>query len=77
MAEPRSLAARDRQALALVAEGHTAVAAARMLGVCERTVRRRLARAYATLGARTAAQAIHLAWLHGHFTRRIRGGGRG
>jgi DNA-binding CsgD family transcriptional regulator len=57
----RSLTARRRHVLALVANGHTNAQIGRLLGIHERTVNRHLAEIFQTLGARDRANAVAIA----------------
>lgn len=60
-----ALTDRERQVLALLADGRTAAAIARRLGVTPRTVGRITAAAYAKLGATTAAEAVAIGYRRG------------
>jgi len=55
------LTAREREVLAVAAEGHTAREIADRLGVRERTVTTHLARIYQKLGVRTRVAAVRIA----------------
>lgn len=55
-----SLTAREAEVFELIAEGLTAKAAARMLGISHRTVEVHRARAVAKLGARNAVEAVRI-----------------
>ncbi|MFI9344966.1 helix-turn-helix transcriptional regulator [Streptomyces sp. NPDC052773] len=61
----KSLTARRRHILALVANGHTNAQIGRLLGIHERTVNRHLAEIFHTLGARDRAHAVAIALVVG------------
>jgi len=61
----KSLTARRRHVLALVANGHTNAQIGRMLGIHERTVNRHLAEIFQALGARDRANAVAIALVTG------------
>lgn len=61
----RSLTARRRHVLALVANGHTNAQIGRLLGIHERTVNRHLAEIFQALGARDRANAVAIALVVG------------
>jgi DNA-binding CsgD family transcriptional regulator len=62
------LTLRQREALALAANGNTNDQIGRALGVTRTTIDRRLAAAYQNLGARDRAHAVALALLGGDLT---------
>jgi DNA-binding CsgD family transcriptional regulator len=64
----RALTARQREVLALVANGNTNRQIGRWLGIDPRTVNRHLAVIYQVLGAHDRAQAVALALRHGDLT---------
>lgn len=64
-----ALTARQREVLALVANGNTNAVIARHLGLAPETINRHLAIIYRALGARDRANAVALALLHGDLTR--------
>ncbi|MFE0887878.1 helix-turn-helix transcriptional regulator [Streptomyces rochei] len=64
----RSLTARRRHVLALVANGHTNAQIGRHLGIHERTVNRHLAEIFQALGARDRANAVAIALITGELT---------
>jgi DNA-binding NarL/FixJ family response regulator len=66
----RSLTARRRHILALVANGHTNAQIGRLLGIHERTVNRHLAEIFHALGARDRAHAVAIALAVGELDRR-------
>lgn len=61
----RSLTARERQVMRLVANGHTNTAIAARLGIHRVTVDRHLRNTYDKLGARDRANAVAIALRHG------------
>lgn len=64
----RSLTARQRQVLLLVAAGCTGEQIGARLGIASTTVTRHLTEAYRFLGAADRAHAVALAIHHGHIT---------
>lgn len=64
----RSLTARQREVLRLVAAGRTAIQIGRLLGIEHTTVNRHLAEVYRTLGAQDRAHAVALAIWAGDIT---------
>jgi DNA-binding CsgD family transcriptional regulator len=65
---PRPLTARQREVLALVAAGRTAMQIGRTLGIEHTTVNRHLAEIYRALGAHDRAHAVALAIWSGDIT---------
>lgn len=61
----KTLTARQRQVLALVANGNTNAKIGRLLGIHERTVNRHLAEIFQVLGARDRANAVAIALVVG------------
>lgn len=61
----RTLTARERELLLLVANGNTNAAIGRLLGLHHTTVNRHLANIYRALGARDRANAVALALFNG------------
>ena len=61
----RSLTARERQVIRLVANGHTNASIAARLGIHRVTVDRHLANSYGKLGARDRANAVAISLRHG------------
>lgn len=61
----RSLTARRRQVLTLVANGNTNATIGRLIGIHERTVNRHLAEIFQTLGARDRTHAVAIALVIG------------
>lgn len=55
---PYRLTPTDLRLLAMLADGLTQQQTARRLNVCDKTLRRRLARIYQAIGAHTAAHAV-------------------
>lgn len=68
MTRPRPLTARQREVLALVAAGRTAMQIGRTLGIEHTTVNRHLAEIYRALGAHDRAHAVALAIWSGDIT---------
>ncbi|MFF2852630.1 helix-turn-helix transcriptional regulator [Streptomyces sp. NPDC058001] len=64
-----ALTPRQRQVLALVANGHTNAQVGRRLDLSSMTINRHLAEIYRALGAKDRANAVALALLHGDLTR--------
>ena len=65
MPDPGSLTPRQRQVLALAANGNTNAQIGRLLGLSRPTIDRHLACAYRTLGAVDRAQAVAIALVVG------------
>ncbi len=61
----QSLSARERQALVLMADGHSNKEIARRLGISVRTAKFHVASVIAKLGATTRTEAVALAFRHG------------
>jgi DNA-binding CsgD family transcriptional regulator len=64
----KSLTARQREVLLLVAAGHTGEQIGKRLDIRSTTVTRHLTEAYRYLGAQDRAHAVALAIHHGHIT---------
>lgn len=61
-----ALTSREREVLALVAEGLDNAAVSTRLSIAERTARNHLTSILAKIGVRTRAEAVAWAWRHGH-----------
>ena len=61
-----ALTSREREVLALVAEGLDNAAVADRLSIAERTARNHLTSILAKIGVRTRAEVVAWAWRHGH-----------
>jgi len=64
----KTLTARRRHVLALVANGNTNAQIGRLLGIHERTVNRHLAEIFQVLGARDRANAVAIALVVGELS---------
>lgn len=62
---PRALSHREREVLALIAEGYTSKDIGEKLHVAEETVKSHVTNVLGYLGARNRAHAVAIAWRHG------------